>query len=103
MDFQKLTKDLIKAKQNALTMVGVDDGGTCNFDTFVLLQKNINYNSLKEAISKAGLHVSKWSAGHYHIYGYEMGQANRRTTMVEMFEKTMRELGYNTTIYYAMD
>lgn len=104
MNYEKLTKDLKIANIEALKVSNVNnDGGTCNFDTCVLLQKGLNYNKLKEAVNGAGLHVSKWSAGEYHIYGYEKGQANNRTRMVEKFTETLANMYYNVHVYYAMD
>lgn len=103
MDYKKLTADLIAATIAAKRYCTVEDGGTCNFDTCVLLAKNLNFKTLEAAVAKAGLMVSKWDAGVYHIYGYEYGQGNRRTTMVEAFTKTLETLGYNVSIHYAMD
>lgn len=105
MDFAKLTKDLIKSKDYAISVGTKDneDGGTCNFDTFVLLADYVRFDLLKTAVENAGLKISKWNRGCYHIYGYEWGQANLRTRMVEAFENSMRNLGYKTGVYYAID
>lgn len=103
MDFEKLTADLLTAKQNSLKMIHSEDGGTCNFDTCVLYIKRVNFFKLSEAVYKANLRVSKWKSGEYHIYGYEFGQANRRTEMVEEFTKTLKDLGYDAFVYYQMD
>lgn len=105
MDFAKLTKDLTTSKNYAI-IVGTkdnEDGGTCNFDTFVLLADYVRFDLLKTAVENAGLRVSKWGRGRYHIFGYEWGQGNLRTRMVEAFETSMRNLGYKTSVYYAMD
>lgn len=104
MNYETLKKDLLYANVRALEVSDLaKDNGTCNFDTCVLFQKGLNYKKLKDTVMGAGLYVSKWSAGEYHIYGYEKGQANNRTRMVETFTETLKNLGYNVSVYYAID
>lgn len=104
MNLETLKKALKEALA-AARAVKCDDGGTCNFDTCVLYAKGMQIKKLEAAIKEVDnhLHVSKWGAGEFHIYGYENGQANLRTSMVEAFEKVLRNYGFDTGVYYAMD
>lgn len=105
MNYEKLTEDLLFAKHIAI-MEGAnnnEDGGTCNFDTPVLVLKNANFKKLEEAFKNAGLRVYKWDCGRYHITGFACGQANLRTRMVEAFERALHDSGYTTSVYYQMD
>ena len=106
MDYEKLTKDLATAKRD--TMLAImndnDDGGTCNFDTPILLLKGVRMNKLESAAVNAGVRISKWGTGYYHINGdFLCGQGNIRTKCAETFAKSLRSNGWEAYVYYAMD
>ena len=106
MDYEKLAKDLATAKHD--TMLAImndnDDGGTCNFDTPILLIKGARMDKLEEAAASAGVRISKWGSGCYHIYGnFLCGQGNLRTKCAETFAKSLESNGWKTYVCYAMD
>ena len=106
MDYAKLTADLKKAKDHAISigMADNDDGGTCNFDTPVLVVKGARLDFLKKAAELAGVNISRWESGYYHIYGdFLWGQGFLRTRMAEAFAKSLKDSGWDTYVYYAMD
>lgn len=105
--YEQLRNALINASLYASDFKDEDDGGTCNFDTVVINLPRWQYAKLKEMVATIpGLRISKhyydWS-GHFMIHGFEHGQANRRTAMVEAFSRRLCELGYDSSVYYAMD
>lgn len=107
---QDLIKALEQAKGKALEHIENDDGGTCNFDTALLLRPLcLTKAEFEEAVKAAGLRCrydnSRYSAGkgYYHINGYESGQGNRRTDMVEAFSESLNKSGYMSAVYYQMD
>jgi len=106
MDYAKLTKDLKEAKASAIALGLTDseDGGTCNFDTPVLIVKGARLDFLKKAAANAGVNISRWESGYYHIYGdFLWGQGNLRTRMAEAFAKSLSDNGWKAYVYYAMD
>lgn len=103
MDLEKLKQDLVKARELAMAKVETEDGGTCNFDTCEIFFPNMRKATLSKVCNEIGLHCTKWGSGEFHIYGYECGQANRRTTMVETFVGYLQDLGYKAYVHYAMD
>ena len=106
MDYDKLTTDLATAKTATIRAIigDNDDGGTCNFDTPVLLVKGARLDKLEKAAAKAGVRISKWDSGYYHIYGdFLRGIGNMRTKCAETFAKSLKDNGWDTFVYYAMD
>lgn len=106
MNYEKLLKDLQTARAYALQvgMSNREDGGTCNFDTPVLIAKGCRQDKLKEVADKAGVRIYKWDASVWHISGdFLWGQGNLRTRMAEAFTKVLADMGYDAYTYYAMD
>lgn len=104
--YEKLTEDLIAAKNHAEQFADTEDGGTCNFDSAALSLPRWNKAKTEEAFKKAGLRTSKWTlwgSTRYLVLGCYSGQANRRTTMAEAVYKYLKNLGYDATMYYQMD
>lgn len=104
--YEKLTADLIAAKERAAQFINEDDGGTCNFDSAAIALPRWNVKKTQEAFEKAGLRASKWKcfgSYYYLIGGCYSGQGNRRTTMAEAVYKYLKEIGYQATMYYQMD
>lgn len=106
MDYEKLTQDLSQARAYAIDIgtANTEDGGTCNFDTPVLIAKGCRKDKLEEVAKKAGVRIYKWEAGVYHISGdFLWGQGNLRTRMAQAFTKVLADMGYDAYTYYAMD
>ena len=106
MDYAKLTNDLKEARMAALIELArsSEDGGTGNLDTPVLILKNARFDRVKAAAESAGVSVSKWDSGVYHIYGsFLIGMANLRNRMAETFAKSLRDNGWEAYVYYVID
>lgn len=105
--YTQLRSALINASLYASDFKDEDDGGTCNFDTVTIRLPRWPYAKLKEMVATIpGLRISKHYcgvAGTFMIHGFEHGQANRRTSMVEAFSRRLCELGYDSGVYYVMD
>lgn len=106
IDYEKLTRDLALAKNATFVTIldNTEDGGTCNFDAPVLFVKNARIKELEKAAANAGVRISKWGDGYYHIYGnFLCGQGDLRTRCAEAFAKSLKNSGWDTSVYYAMD
>ena len=104
---EKFKETLKKAVENArkAEKENNEDGGTANLDSCEIYLKNANLKQLEEMVKSVDpkLRISKWGNGVYHIFGYEKGQGNLNTRMVEAFEKTLYEAGFKTYVYSQMD
>ena len=104
---EKFKETLKKAVENArkAEKENNEDGGTANLDSFEIYLKNANLKQLEEMVKSVDpkLRILKWDNGVYHIVGYEKGQGNLNTRMVEAFEKTFNDAGFNTYVYMQMD
>lgn len=104
--YEKLTADLIAARDFAAMLADENDGGTCNLDSAAIALPRWNVKKTQEAFEKAGLRASKWKCfGNYYylICGCYSGQGNRRTTMAEAVYEYLKKLGYQVSMYYQMD
>lgn len=103
--YQKFKEALLKAKKAALRARTDDDGGTCNFDSPVVLYRAMHYSIKKasEVIESVGLASWQWCPGSLVISGACSGQANCRTRMAEAFQKSLAESGVESGVYYQMD
>lgn len=102
-DYDELTKALELAETEALKYADYDDGGTCNFDSPMVILKGTSIKTLEQLY---GEHygVYKLYAGAYIIGNLIMkGQGNRHTKMAEAFSEKLRQLGYNSYVHYVMD
>lgn len=100
--YTKLTQDLKAAAEVASPLADTDDGGTCNFDSAVLYLPRWVAQKTNQAIQAAGLR------GWRHSDGYILSvpvprQGNARTRQAEAMRDYMRDLGYQTGMYYQMD
>ena len=104
---EKFKETLKKAVENArkAEKENNEDGGTANLDSCEIYLKNANLKQLEEMVKSVDpkLRILKWDNGVYHIFGYEKGQGNLNTRMVEAFEKTLYEAGFKTYVYSQMD
>lgn len=104
--YEKLTTDLIAARDFAAMFADENDGGTCNFDSAVIALPYWSVSKVKEAFEKAGLRASacrSFGNSYYLIGGCYSGQGNRRTTMAEAVYEYLKKLGYQVSMYYQMD
>lgn len=96
---------LAKASEKANAYIDSEDGGTCNFDCATIRLKGWRETDVKKACALAGgLYCSKWD-GHYFNWHIDntSGIGNRRTKMAEVFSDALKEQGYETSVWYAMD
>ena len=106
IDIEKFKKDVISAQEAADMYRHVDDGGTCNFDTvYVFLGRKSK--RLTEALSTLDIKVEPMQmrgySGFWWAWFNTSGQADRRTMMAEAANKRLRELGWESHVYYMMD
>ena len=81
-----------------------DDGGTCNFDSPVLvLPSEWKESDVRKAFENTGLRYEKMSENSYEIFGATEGQALRRTIMAMAFRDSLTKQGYIARVHYVMD
>lgn len=108
-DLKKLVEDLKAAKAAAEAAVAAngEDGGTCNFDSAVLVMPRVNEQKLLQTMKDAGLDGYKLSGsfwrGCFSLSTPSGGQANRRTRQAEAMGKALTAAGWQTRMYYQMD
>lgn len=104
-----MSKAIEAAREAAnAAIVGMDDGGTCNFDAAVL---PVGKGHL---LTQASATVQAWAQKHggslldagyrgrgFHFRGGQ--QAATRTTWAETFKRVMEEQGIPMTMWYQMD
>ena len=103
---ENLKKALIRAKEAALLFAGVNDGGTCNFDSPMIRLYRWRQAEIEEAFNGTGLRyfdTTIFGTKYYVVCGGAYGQANRRTTMAEEMCRIIKEAGFEATMYYQMD
>lgn len=105
IDYEQLTKDLIKARAAAEEAVTGEDGGSANRDCLTLKLKGYRENKVIDAVAKAGLTSFKaeWLGIRYFINPPKGGIGNDRVRQVEAMYKVMSEAGYDTLIFEQMD
>ena len=92
------------AKAEALKLQNVEDGGTCNFDTpMIVLTSDWKDSDVHKVFRATGLRPYKVEKNVYHVLGAVEGQGFRRTAMAEAFKDCLRNLGYSSYVYYQMD
>ena len=91
--------------------VGTEDGGTCNFDAPALFLPDLQPYEVEAIATAAQCHVFQWETSkkrpHYRYFvfstPYNSGQGNRNTRMAETMADVLRDLGYDSTVYYQID
>lgn len=92
------------AKAEAMNYKTVEDGGTCNFDTpMIVLSSEWKDSDVNKVFKATGLRPYKVEKNVYHVLGAVEGQGFRRTAMAEAFRDCLRKLGYSSYVYYQMD
>ncbi len=104
--YDKLTQDLVKAKETGIEAGKGDDGGTANLDSVFLTLPYWRENKVIQAIKNAGLFCSgkiKWIGYGYLISPVGCGQGNSRARAMEAMRKVLRDDGYDVLGFYRMD
>jgi hypothetical protein len=104
--YEKLTADLKQAIESAKAVSNSEDGGSCNYDSLELVLPYWNTEKAESAIESAGLHSFthvRWGARLFIISVPFGGQGNRRTQQAEAMAKSMRDVGYEASVWYQMD
>ena len=104
----KAFKDAVAAALAADAGPGLEnDGGTCNYDTPVIILKGCRLGQVEAAAKQAGITTDKMSgrhcAGNYFVYVPLHGQAMRRTKMAEAATKSLKASGYEARTWYHAD
>lgn len=97
------------AGRAAMEFVGVEDNGTCNMDSpIIMLPEGIKVRETREMKDSYGrLLIEKvgggiWK-GWYFVNVPLYGQANRRTKMAEAASKSLEQAGITASVFYQMD
>lgn len=107
--YEKLKEALLEAINAAQKAKTEDDGGTCNFDSPVLLYQKMGYQKAKaiSVIESVGLSAfapsSTYWKGCLVLSGMTIGQGNCRSNMAEAFSKSLKESGIESGMWYEMD
>lgn len=102
-DVNLIKKAVSEAIAHAQQFAGVDDGGTCNFDSCYLSVPSMRETTAQK-IGSVSLMDSGWCGRRLQLHGTE-GQGNRRTTMAEAQRKFL-QANYpqlKVGMYYQMD
>lgn len=106
IDYEKLTKDLIKAREAAEEVAEGEDGGTANLDCMTLKLKGYREQKVIEAVKAAGLYTRgkrNWIGTRYFISPPKSGQGNARVRQVRAMCRAMDKLGYDVLMFEQMD
>lgn len=106
-DYEKLTADVRKAmKAGEQAAAAVNDRGTCNMDGVVLRLPRLREQRVVDALSQAGVYTNKsgcgW-AGPGYMINPNCGQADKRSTAAKAIEASLKQAGYDVTMFYMMD
>ncbi len=108
MKIMNLTVALVKAKEAGMLYTDIDDGGTCNLDSPKIYLPRWRHADVEAAFEAAGLRCfdyKLYGAKAYVICGgpLDHGQVNRRTKVAEVMRDSLKEDGYDVSMYYQMD
>lgn len=102
--YKKLSEDLKAAFAYGREHQGPDDGGTSNFDAPTIHLRGWSRKMVETAAAAAGGSCSFWSLNDSYIFPVPgTGQGNSRTNAAEAAGDYLKELGYDTGIFYQMD
>lgn len=102
--YKKLAEDLKAAWAYGLEHQGADDGGTSNFDAPTIHLRGWSRKMVEAAAAAAGGGCSFWCLCDSYIFPVPgTGQGNSRTAAAEAASEYLKELGYDTGMYYQMD
>lgn len=106
IDYEGLTRDLIRAKEAAEKAVTGEDGGTCNLDCLTLQLKGYREKKVIEAVKAAGLYTRgkrEWLGKRYFIQPPKAAQGNDRVRQVNAMYEVMNDLEYDCLMFEQMD
>lgn len=101
-ELNKLINDITNANNEAQMYDDVKDGGSCNFDSPII---NIKLTR-KERETLEMFLTPVGEKGYKNCYFVEIdlcGQGARRTKMAEVASQSLRNAGYNASVYYQLD
>lgn len=94
---------LEKAYVASCDFVQHEDGGTCNFDTCIVKVKISKRLRELTSFRLLKVHDTKIYKGYWMIDFPVFGQGNRRTKMAEVACSILRNLGYESQVWYQAD
>ena len=106
IDYEKLTKDLIRAKEASVEAAKGEDGGSANLDSLTIRIPRARESKVIEAVKNAGLYTRgrrEWIGSRYFISAPTGGQGNSNYRAVQAMDKVMSEAGWDTLVFYKMD
>lgn len=106
--YAQLRDDLKKGLEAAKIAVEAnpEDGGTCNFDSPMLLLPRWKESLVQQAAAEAGTHCfahKMFSEKMYVFSARAGGQGNSRTRAAEAMCDSLKKAGYEAYMYYQMD
>lgn len=106
IDYKKLTDDLIKAKESALSAIKNEDGGTANLDCMTIKLPRYNEEKVIAAVKEAGLYTRgkrEWLGTRYFIHPPVGSMGNDRCRQVTAMCRVMESLGYSVLMFEQTD
>lgn len=101
--YKRLTEDMKYALNEGKKAVeGMEDRGTCNFDSPTLFLKGFDEGKAIAAIEAAGSGAWRYR-GEYIISPCISAQGEPRTVKAEKIASVLRLKGYDAGMYYQMD
>lgn len=101
-ELKALGEALLRAQDAALECANVNDGGSCNFDTPMLLVKMTKKQAETLPVRLEKCEYGFWK-GWWFVHTPLYGQAMRRTAMAEAASKSLNESGFDSAVYYMLD
>lgn len=103
-----LANALVMANKKALLNKDMEDGGTCNFDQCMINLKGWKKEDIEQVAKESGITISEPFSGRmwkgWRPVGTALhGQGARRSKMAEVAHRSLKEAGFDVTMYYAMD
>ena len=94
---------LLQAIEEAGKVRLIDDGGTSNFDTPVIILEGWEGSEIRQAFLLTGLTPYIEKNGVVEILKACLGQGFRRTAMAEAFRGSLKNSGYTSYVHYQID
>lgn len=110
-EIRKIWIDQIKTAMNKAdkAIEGCEDNGTCNFDMVMIRKEKIfTYDETIAIFKECGINASRgseWSRYYTGLIGLPnyKGQAERNTKWAETFGESLKEQGFEISMYYQCD
>ena len=94
---------LLQAIEEAGKVRHIDDGGTSNFDTPVIILEGWTRSEIRQAFLLTELTPYIEKNGVVEILKACLGQGFRRTAMAEAFRDSLKNSGYTSYVHYQID